>query len=151
MSYRLAVTRQTVSKWELGITAPDADKIDVMCELFGVSADELLYDRKPFDKIKVSGSRDTEIPKKTKHIGVLLIFLIALLFIFACVTGISGIIAFAPKENAVETVRNFEFWTSPLEIFVIGSAVSGVLIIAITVIAVKKRRKGKTKNKKWRK
>lgn len=39
---RLGVTRQTVSKWELGETTPEMEKLVIMSELFGVSIDELV-------------------------------------------------------------------------------------------------------------
>ncbi|MDE7192701.1 MAG: helix-turn-helix transcriptional regulator [Oscillospiraceae bacterium] len=39
---RLDVTRQTVSKWELGSTTPEMEKLIAMSELFGVSIDELV-------------------------------------------------------------------------------------------------------------
>ncbi|MBQ8132165.1 MAG: helix-turn-helix transcriptional regulator [Bacilli bacterium] len=43
---KLNVSRQTVSKWELGDSCPDFDKIVPLCELFGISTEELLRDRK---------------------------------------------------------------------------------------------------------
>lgn len=39
---KLGVTRQTVSKWELGTTTPEMEKLAQMSELFGVSIDELV-------------------------------------------------------------------------------------------------------------
>ena len=39
---RLGVTRQTVSKWELGATTPEMEKLVAMSELFGLSVDELV-------------------------------------------------------------------------------------------------------------
>ena len=39
---RLGVTRQTVSKWELGSTTPELEKLSAMSRLFGVSLDELV-------------------------------------------------------------------------------------------------------------
>ena len=39
---RLNVTRQTVSKWETDQSMPDFDKIIPICELYEISADELL-------------------------------------------------------------------------------------------------------------
>lgn len=39
---QLGVTRQTVSKWETGQSTPDFDKILPLCELYGISANELL-------------------------------------------------------------------------------------------------------------
>lgn len=43
---KLNVTRQTISKWETEESLPDLDKIAPLCELFGISADELLTDKK---------------------------------------------------------------------------------------------------------
>ena len=43
---RLGVTRQTVSKWELGATTPEMEKLSAMSELFGVSVDELVKGEK---------------------------------------------------------------------------------------------------------
>lgn len=39
---RLDVTRQTVSKWELGSTTPEMEKLAAMSELFGITLDELV-------------------------------------------------------------------------------------------------------------
>ena len=41
---RVGVSRQAVSRWESGSAKPDADKIIVICDLFGISADYLLRD-----------------------------------------------------------------------------------------------------------
>lgn len=43
---KLNVTRQTVSKWETNQSTPDFDKIIPICELYGISADELLKGEK---------------------------------------------------------------------------------------------------------
>lgn len=42
LAEQLDVSRQSVSKWELGQTLPEVDKIIAMSKLFGVSTDELL-------------------------------------------------------------------------------------------------------------
>ncbi len=41
----LAVSRQSVSKWEMGQAQPQIDKVIQLCELFQVSTDELLLDK----------------------------------------------------------------------------------------------------------
>lgn len=46
LANELNVSRQTVSKWELGESCPDFDKIVPLCELFGISTEELLRDKK---------------------------------------------------------------------------------------------------------
>ena len=50
---RLGVSRQTVSKWETGMSTPDFDKIGPLCELYEISTNELLnvnYDAPKFLK-----------------------------------------------------------------------------------------------------
>lgn len=42
VAYRLNVTRQTISKWETDQSTPDFDKIVPLCELYEITADELL-------------------------------------------------------------------------------------------------------------
>ncbi|MBQ9784023.1 MAG: helix-turn-helix transcriptional regulator [Clostridia bacterium] len=44
LAERLDVSRQSVSKWEGGLSVPELDKIIAMSELFGVSTDYLLKD-----------------------------------------------------------------------------------------------------------
>ena len=44
---RLNVSRQTVSKWEVGESIPDMDNLVSISELFGVSLDELVLDKAP--------------------------------------------------------------------------------------------------------
>lgn len=42
LAQRLGISRQAVSKWEVGQSMPDLDKIVALSELFGVTADYLL-------------------------------------------------------------------------------------------------------------
>ena len=42
LANRLNVTRQTVSKWEVGDSTPDMEKLVAISDLFGVSLDELV-------------------------------------------------------------------------------------------------------------
>ena len=42
---RLNVSRQTISKWEVGESTPDMDNLVSISELFGVSLDELVLDK----------------------------------------------------------------------------------------------------------
>ncbi|MBR4627494.1 MAG: helix-turn-helix transcriptional regulator [Ruminococcus sp.] len=47
LANRLNVSRQTVSKWEVGDSTPDMEKLAAISELFGISLDELVLDKKP--------------------------------------------------------------------------------------------------------
>ncbi len=44
LAERISVSRQAVSKWEIDQSLPQIDKVLLLCELFGVSADALLKD-----------------------------------------------------------------------------------------------------------
>lgn len=46
LANQLGVSRQTVSKWETGESCPDFDKIVPICDLFNISTEELLRDKK---------------------------------------------------------------------------------------------------------
>lgn len=72
---QLNVTRQTVSKWETNQSTPDFDKIMPICQLYGITSDELLTG------VKIE--KETEVVEKTATntkkaagivIGILLYF-----------------------------------------------------------------------------
>ena len=56
LAEKLDVSRQSVSKWEVGATIPDLSKILKMSELFGVSTDYLLKDE--MNEADLSGGKD---------------------------------------------------------------------------------------------
>ena len=47
LANRLNVSRQTVSKWEVGDSTPDMEKLVAIRDLFGISLDELVLDKAP--------------------------------------------------------------------------------------------------------
>lgn len=42
VSEKLGVARQTVSKWELGETTPEMDKLIIISKLYDITLDELM-------------------------------------------------------------------------------------------------------------
>ena len=44
---KLGVTRQTISKWELGQTTPEMEKLAAISDLFGITTDELIKGEAP--------------------------------------------------------------------------------------------------------
>lgn len=48
LAERMDVTRQTVSKWEIGTALPEVDKLVALCEMFNCSIDQLLRDNMDF-------------------------------------------------------------------------------------------------------
>ena len=62
---KLNVTRQTVSKWETNQSTPDFDKVLPLCELFGISADELLSgNRKDDNNVKEENKEEVKIDEE---------------------------------------------------------------------------------------
>ncbi len=81
----LEVTRQTVSKWETDQTTPDFDKIIPLCELYNITADELIkgsaesqsnnynydyydssaYDIQPMEQAESKKERDEKYRKRS--------------------------------------------------------------------------------------
>lgn len=47
LANRLNVSRQTISKWEVGESTPDMENLVAISELFEVSLDELVLDKTP--------------------------------------------------------------------------------------------------------
>jgi len=63
LAEKVAVSRQSVSKWEMNQALPQIDKVLLLCELFDISADELLQ-----DKINLAHKIPTE-KSKNKYFG----------------------------------------------------------------------------------
>lgn len=67
---KLNVTRQTISKWETDQSMPDLDKIVPICELFGISIDELLSGNKSREVEEKEEDQKTIRKKKSLGIGL---------------------------------------------------------------------------------
>ena len=85
LGYKLNVTRQTVSKWELGETTPEMSKLVEMSKIFGIGLDELTN-----EEIKIEDKPINEKPVNKNAtlkviilvISITIIFLVALRFLF---------------------------------------------------------------------
>ena len=71
---KLNVTRQTVSKWELGETTPEMSKLLEMANVFGVSVDELTNDTEIMKE-----KRTEEKDSNTRRNIIIIVVLIAVL------------------------------------------------------------------------
>ncbi len=85
LGYKLNVTRQTVSKWELGQTTPEMEKLVEMSKIFNISLDELMNEKDETitqtTKIDDQPIENKNSDKKEKNmkfiiIGMLIIILI---------------------------------------------------------------------------
>ena len=60
LSEAVGVTRQTISKWELDSSTPDLDYLCKLCDLFGVTADDLI--RPGRETVESTKAATTPIP-----------------------------------------------------------------------------------------
>ena len=63
VAYKLNVTRQTISKWETDQSMPDFDKIVPLCELYGITPNELFIELKKKESLKITETIDLEKEK----------------------------------------------------------------------------------------
>lgn len=90
---KLNVTRQTVSKWETDQSLPDFDKIAPLCELYGISADELLTGKKkeedmilPTEENNIDTKNDSIKSKRANGIGKgILLYFVAIAWIMIAI------------------------------------------------------------------
>ena len=60
LASKLTLSRQAISKWELGESVPDTENVVQLSKLFGVTTDYLLYDDYEENKINSITDRDAE-------------------------------------------------------------------------------------------
>lgn len=83
LANKLNVSRQTISKWEVGESKPDFDKIVPLCELFGISTEELLRDNFVIDTNNKEGDNNANETEKVDVVKAGLICLSIFLYFFA--------------------------------------------------------------------
>ncbi|MBD5156747.1 MAG: helix-turn-helix transcriptional regulator [Butyrivibrio sp.] len=146
------ISRQTLSKWELGTAKPDADNIVVISKIFGVSTDYLLIDDYDSDEDIPAVRQNSQ--KISAHYKSRL-----RLTVGAVITGVSlaallilGIIGSVMPVTHTEISGGYEktyyglmgfLKYSRLEwlfILFIAAAVSGIALIIHSVISEKSRK-----------
>lgn len=102
LGYKLNVTRQTVSKWELGQTTPEMDKLVELSKIYGVTIDELTNEEETEtveDVIKETKS--TSVNNNDNKINIMVILLVVLIII-AVVLGVKKINEKRTQDKKVE-------------------------------------------------
>ena len=91
MGYQLKVTRQTISKWELGQTTPEMDKVIEIAKLFGITLDELMNENDiQYNENKNSKNNEKSESEKSgkSKINTILIMVLIILIILGIGFGI---------------------------------------------------------------
>ena len=65
----VGVSRQSISKWELGEALPNSDKLVELCKVFDVSADYFLFDKTDEEEVAIADAlTDEKLAVATEHI-----------------------------------------------------------------------------------
>lgn len=126
---KLGVSRQTVSKWETDMSTPDLDKLIPICKLYGITTEELLTDEK-INKDNVS----KEVHEDNTNKRALGIGLGVLMFFLSVIWIMMSIPVF--KMNPIVASS----------IFLLFIAIGVCIIIYISIVYKKDRKKEKIKN-----
>lgn len=97
---KLNVTRQTVSKWELGQTTPEMSKLVEMSKLFGVTLDELT------DNENIENENIENLNKEENHNkrNIIIVILLVSILIALVILGVNKIYNISSKEGFFEKV-----------------------------------------------
>ena len=134
----LNVSRQSVSKWETDVSVPELDKLVKLSELFGVSLDELVLDKKQSEEMsapKVVYVERVERTTARKTVGVVLLCFAALVWLLITLFGemLAGLILAAPFAACglvcLSARKNVGLWCA----WVVYSFVMGYLQFATGV------------------
>ena len=92
---QLKVSRQTVSKWELGETTPEMNKLISISELFNISLDELVKGTGTSDvNSKDADTLETKLDKPKKGVYDIILLLVKILGVVLLIDVLVMIIYF---------------------------------------------------------
>jgi putative transcriptional regulator len=111
LAVRLNVVRQTISKWEKGLSVPDADMLIRIAEILEISVSELLgakiVDEADTNHVAEQLSRINEQlaikNRRAKLIWKIILGVIIAVIVFNIFLAVSGIIAFHSFQNDKRT------------------------------------------------
>ena len=111
LGYKLNVTRQTVSKWELGQTTPEMDKLVSLSKVYGITLDELTSEEETMDvggqdPIKTDNNDKKKFDIKNIDMRKILIPLMIVLVIIALIIGANKMKTFNKAANEIVGVNN---------------------------------------------
>lgn len=110
LGYKLNVTRQTVSKWELGQTTPEMDKLLELSKLFNVSVDDLINDsdlENQTNQNRENIIEDQQIQKqesKNNKLYLILVGALVVVIILIIVKGVSGMMGLNKVNDTKENI-----------------------------------------------
>jgi transcriptional regulator with XRE-family HTH domain len=98
LAEKLGVSRQAISRWEVGAAVPTTENLRVLSELYGVSIDYLLSDDAEIsDKVHTDDKSNVKTDKKRKKYARIGLFACILIIVSLLSVGIA--IAYQNKGN----------------------------------------------------
>ena len=98
LAQQIGVSRQTVSKWETGQSAPELEKLVAISQIFGVSTDELLGNTRPPQADAPAATIPAESYIRANFLRRL--------FTAGWITALAGILALLAEYIALFFIRN---------------------------------------------
>lgn len=99
----LGVARQTISKWELGETTPEMDKLIKISEIFEMSLDELIKEETETINIPNTLNVNNNNTQKLAGLTIKILKVILIVFMIFIILGIGlsviGLISFKNTKN----------------------------------------------------
>jgi len=135
LAEQLHVSRQAISKWELGNAIPESDKLIAISNYFSVSLDYLLKDDEPSNNISQTDEEIVPLSvNRTQRI----------LGIVACIGGVICLIIWGLLSILNPTVSNQMSESSMISID--GNGIFLILCIAAIIVGALLLLKGSKKN-----
>ena len=113
LGYELNVTRQTVSKWELGQTKPEMDKLIEISKYFNISVDELLDEENNKEKKQKVGFNWKPIVIICALLIILLIFVVYC--VFSLIKGVGNFFGSVTSEAFDDMSEMTNLYTNTVE------------------------------------
>ena len=109
LAEQLNVARQTVSKWELGETTTEMDKLIKMSEIFKISLDELMKEETQGETVNDPNNTNSQklagmTIKILKGIGIFFIIIVIMYIILI----VAGLVAFNRTGNDSKVVTQMQ-------------------------------------------
>ena len=99
---KLNTSRQTISKWELNDSLPDAENIVKICDLFNITTDSLLRDTEPQkNEDTISPNNENKDEDKTSVDNKKYYIVHAILLVLLGVVAIGTVNVFAYRRNTL--------------------------------------------------
>ena len=134
LAEKLDVSRQTVSNWENDRATPDAYKLKQLCEVLGVSADELL---ETGEQVPAESALPKEENAEKKRGRVGRIVLLAVLGVAAALLLSVAIVLFSLPEGGEAITSAFTLTPTLGGIFLL--VLVAALLVAVAVVLFKRK------------